>query len=677
MRQVPAVAWLLGKKTLVPSEKKVASSISLVTSSNLPYYSPVNSDQTSDNAAIRPVITGFTQSSSDHTRATWLPYTLRWYLIWLPTVLSFILGLVVIVLYWNSQKNDGLSPETSAKFGWKFGPTLVAVLYTQLTSMIFDDVKRTEPFARLAKPPGKIPRASRTIFEIPRVWYITLAHAFSKKKNGGRRSWIIILSCLVYVVAFLLISPLSSTLLGSEEVQIPQPFKITRLIPASDRTIQPLALRDTYFRTTGAILQNVTTSPWITDEYTILPFWPSDSQVSPWDNRRMAMEPQTWESETTVFRNELECSRMDLKATNIVNNTAPDAKAVSYLVSARLESTGGCHYNLTFGVREVRDQDILVSWSSADTFAEEYTLKNQNFKDEFWGVHNDKCQGDEAIIMSTRWVDYNYTAQTVHFLSNMTIAGYLCYADHFMATVPVKASLSTTAFNVTFDEEIFRKTQQKVPEKLMNHTQFMQLYTTPSWYSYIPSPGTVSTSHYNNFAGLSAVLATQYGFNLTRMMQDPGVGSKAAQIRRRQFGELLRTSLEATGASQTEFVAGRKTIFQRRVVVQGEVAVVLCVLFSLSFAMLLSITWLGRLQQRPLNLAYDPATVIGTASLVTSASGVPSTLRNFDQESGKGLKHKLERVTYYTTPGSLHELLDRGPLGAAGKLTDSVTSHLH
>lgn len=36
-------------------------------------------------------------------------------------------------------------------FGWRFTPTLIAVLYAQMTVILFEDVKRTEPFARLAK----------------------------------------------------------------------------------------------------------------------------------------------------------------------------------------------------------------------------------------------------------------------------------------------------------------------------------------------------------------------------------------------------------------------------------------------------------------------------------------------------------------------------------------------
>ena len=49
--------------------------------------------------------------------------------------------------------------------GWKFIPTLIAVVYTQLVAMIFNAVKRTEPFVRLVKPIGRIPIARYTLLE--------------------------------------------------------------------------------------------------------------------------------------------------------------------------------------------------------------------------------------------------------------------------------------------------------------------------------------------------------------------------------------------------------------------------------------------------------------------------------------------------------------------------------
>jgi hypothetical protein len=79
-----------------------------------------------------------------------------------------------------SRRNYGLSAESSALFGWAFVPTFIAVVYTQLTVMLFDDVKRTEPFARLAKPSATAPKASRTVLEMPRHWWTTLAHGFNK-----------------------------------------------------------------------------------------------------------------------------------------------------------------------------------------------------------------------------------------------------------------------------------------------------------------------------------------------------------------------------------------------------------------------------------------------------------------------------------------------------------------
>jgi hypothetical protein len=92
-----------------------------------------------------------------HTDPQWTPYALLWYFVTITAALAITFAATVFALYWHSNKNDGLCSEDSAMPGWKFVPTLIAVLYTQLRAMIFDAVKRTEPFAKMARTNGRIP----------------------------------------------------------------------------------------------------------------------------------------------------------------------------------------------------------------------------------------------------------------------------------------------------------------------------------------------------------------------------------------------------------------------------------------------------------------------------------------------------------------------------------------
>jgi hypothetical protein len=46
----------------------------------------------------------------------WMPFALRWYFMIVPTALSFILALIVMVLRWYSQKHNGLGSESAAMF---------------------------------------------------------------------------------------------------------------------------------------------------------------------------------------------------------------------------------------------------------------------------------------------------------------------------------------------------------------------------------------------------------------------------------------------------------------------------------------------------------------------------------------------------------------------------------
>jgi len=81
---------------------------------------------------------------------SWLPFTLRWYYLVVLANLGLILGSLIVWLSCQSRKNHGLGDNDGSSmilFGWRFTPTLIAVLYAQMTVILFEDVKRTGPIS--------------------------------------------------------------------------------------------------------------------------------------------------------------------------------------------------------------------------------------------------------------------------------------------------------------------------------------------------------------------------------------------------------------------------------------------------------------------------------------------------------------------------------------------------
>jgi hypothetical protein len=247
-----------------------------------------------------------------HTDQQWVPFALRWYFIAITALFSTVFAATAFALYWRSHKNNGLCSEDSAMPGWKFVPTLIAVLYTQLTAMLLDAVKRTEPFAKMARMNG-IPVANYTLLEKSKPWWTTFARGFQRRRNGGSWNWVIILSSGIYILAILGISPISAAFLVTKEVLQTNSEAVVQLKMRDGTTLHPVAERDTYLQTMGAIFQNYSTSPWITEGFVVLPFWPEDSldTDSRWDSQ--VSHSGTWEADTTIFHNDLVCTEHEAK----------------------------------------------------------------------------------------------------------------------------------------------------------------------------------------------------------------------------------------------------------------------------------------------------------------------------------------------------------------------------
>jgi hypothetical protein len=277
----------------------------------------------------------------------------------LPISLTLILGTCLICLLIYSRKHNGLGKDDGSStvlFAWRFAPTLIAVLYTQITVIVFEDVKRTEPFARLAKAPSIGARAYGTILQTPKSWWGISYDVIFKRKKMGKTGWSLVCALLVHIMALLAISPLSSALLASEEVVVLKAVEFTRFSPAGNIQMPMNATRETYLRIMTSIRRNISNSAWSSDSSVTFPFWPSDE--NPQLGSEILSEYGSWQARTMTYSTDFSCQNMTLEKTELRNRTflADDWHSRVYghmqngtqpMVTYVLNSDIGCHYELS------------------------------------------------------------------------------------------------------------------------------------------------------------------------------------------------------------------------------------------------------------------------------------------------------------------------------------------
>ena len=159
-----------------------------------------------------------------------------------------------------------------SRFTWRFAPTLVAVVYTFCLMVILEDVKRTEPFALLARPGGATARLS--LFSRPGPWWTTFIQSFPSRKNDRGWRWTSLFAVTAHILGFMILSPLSSALLEPRDSIVTTANQnMRRIIPDPTQSLQLSIDALSFFNTIGNTLQNATTSLWITDDYVVLPVW--------------------------------------------------------------------------------------------------------------------------------------------------------------------------------------------------------------------------------------------------------------------------------------------------------------------------------------------------------------------------------------------------------------------
>jgi hypothetical protein len=420
---------------------------------------------------------------------------------------------------------------------------------------------------------------------------------------------------------------------------MPSKIQFNRHLPIMDTELPLKAGRETYFRTFGYLLQNVSTSAWLPTPYVVMPFWPSDTELNlgPVVNRT----EQKWRAETLVFKNEFECT--PFKVSKRVPNVTVEEDGVNTFVfhylTLGMESSDGCKYDLEINSHWFNMvENGGAQWTSLDAlFLSSDTMKKITANnsgvgyDDPSGVYFDyfkvniskECDNRELLLATSPiWdapdydPDSNVTVPATIY-TNHTMQSYLCASTPYMARIPVTISLFPSNSVAEVDDGEFRKLRQPVPRSFLNHSRLQEQYFHTNWTKYMSQSQVFSDGE---LIGPPSVLGAWYKFNTTVMSKAADLPERAAQIRHRFLGELLMSSFTNEETIEQENILGELTIPRRRVIVVTEAAIALASLFCTSFAILGFLFFLSRPTRRPLQLLQNPWPTVGAAALISTGS---------------------------------------------------------
>ncbi|CAO2655525.1 Nn.00g043280.m01.CDS01 [Neocucurbitaria sp. VM-36] len=658
---------------------------------------------------------------SNNTHAAWLPYTLRPYFLSILALVSLILSIVLAVLCSQSVRNNGLGKDdgsTGLIVGWQYVPTLIAVFFAQAMVMILEDVKRTEPFARLARPYA-VP-AKFTLLYVPQVWWKVFSEGFSKKKSAGRISWMLLSSSLAVGISLLVISPLSSSVFVAEEVVIQREGILQRYGFDQSKTMSLAPRRDTYLHTISGYLYNTSASEWVSDDHIVFPFKAGEPSYP-----LGQFQQSVWKAETTIMQLESNCTSMSVMRGTSFN--------VSYVYGVQQQVTSQVLRNMTSNstmacsdVKKLMKSDTTPSNSSEaeamsfgrgnwinctqpfventiglilqaeddctiqlqSPFLYEYLIQTPSSQEElqmdwmtrtggalwtnlsssystwldferqhgdppFLGVvtelsttydewaaigsyiysMSEKCRGRDLILVTSPWYDNWRNTTQLRFTSNFSARAELCTPTYYAATMPVVLSSSAGKSNVSFDENEFVNRRKPVSKSMFNIDALNHFAFRDSWQKYTTAS---ENADLQGLRGASRVLSELFlkdlprnnsGSDKTAMLHNNTLSAQASRLRSRFFGELMLSSLMEENAAVMENVTGQVTIVEQRIVVVPEIAITLAVLFGLIAFYIAAMLWYASNRRRPLGLGTDPATTVGTASLLIMNSSLALSLR--------------------------------------------------
>lgn len=586
----------------------------------------LNPDAASDssrNAAARTRVEG-----------AWLPSTLRWpFQVFLLAYTLFLL-LMVAVVHAISRRNSGLADDSGSRgivIASTFVPTLLAVSLVLQISILCDDVKRTEPFARLSAPGGA--PAENTLLWTPGPWWSTLIQCFPNKSRHRGMSWMLLFSTLIYVLGSLVVSPFSSTLFVSKDVLLDSQVTLKQLDLGSSLPLQSTLLATTWFRALSGILQNATTSTWIAEEHVGLPFWTADIEEPP-VGPILGIEQQTWEAITPIFSAEMPCEAMEVSQISLRNIT-DDYDVVMPDVLVNLSSPSGCSIS-QHGYPSTNGYALWTSLLAAPD-----------------GVNSTGCTSAQTEFLFFSTPMSTTGSQRGWMLDSAYKAvAYVCQSDYYIGNSTATVHLNDIQTAMTVDKSEFISNRRSIRNEMESGVFEDAFFNATSWTTHLGNLDGAGDG--TEYIGPASLLASIYEFSIDKAVSDPDLLHNIRKIKHRFFAETLLENFDTMAQKDPTEVAGTRTMVRRRVVTVPAVAIILEVTLCLQLVMLLTTFRGTRITKRPLNLRADPAPIANLTTLIASDPETLASLRKpEDNEAGKRLDGSLSGLWFHTLNGHI------------------------
>ena len=554
----------------------------------------------------------------------WIPYTLNWPYLLNLVLVSLSFAAVVGFLTWFSMAHNGLGHETDSTallFGWRFSPTLLAVVYVLLETMLLVDVRRTEVFARLARNGAS--SAKDSILHGGDSWWNDPREALRKQKDGGWRSWTLFWTSIATIIGTLVVSPLSAGLLSIETIQVTTPTDFKRIAALDETPLVATADDTTYLRSIASSTLGLTTSAWLSDEYAVLPFWPSSSGQVPFGSM-LATSAQSWVGETTVFQVTMECDLMWLseagyQPAKILYPAPYKPDLPTYVLaytSLQLTSADGCIYE--FALSQANGNglfDVGGGWWSNTTSYSYPASASQGSP----STNGDPLDFNIIVANSTECNHRDVFFVTTPFRNSSTrAAGQICSTTYYKGDLETTVTISASQTSVSFDKNLYEELKHPMGSSF-DKASFEELFHGPEWATKFQPPSANNTVT-KIIGGPLLPIAALHNFSIEALMDTADLVQQAKATKQRFFGEALQNKFESLGAKNAATIAGRSTLIESRVVVNFAVGISLAILFLLSAVMLALVLWHSSAGRRPLGLSRDPASAAATAALIAGHS---------------------------------------------------------
>lgn len=618
---------------------------------------------------------GEKQSAGD-----WRPYALRPAFLGTMAFVSLALAVTLAVICWYSVKNNGLGKDTNTAgllVARRYLPTILAVFFTQMLVIVSNDIKRTEPFARLAR--SEQPDVKYTLLYTSKAWWSMIREGCVRERNAGRIGWVLVLSSLVTGISILSVSTLSSSLLASEPVVLRSEVDMQRFSPV------PIVLeprRQVYLRTTSGFLFNASTSMWVSDDHVISPFGTMDFRDYP-----DFLPEGNWEMETKVLQMDSTCEPMQFKGFEKVDRSSvtevydPPGPMMAYhsasygiyedwfvnLDSSRNHSgfslgtdDNGCSIRVLAPMASRSDHRIIrngglfwtnlsSSYITYDQWAKGRGMPVFSKATEWSPVDlgllfdfSDNCLGRNLLMVTTPWtIGKEGDIRTEGF----QVRAEICTPRYFEVMTNVTASVTSDKRSVILDNEYIRNYRTEVSSDLLNKNMVQELTFGRDKLGYLSRAKTLQGSQ--AYEGLSEALSAMYSFDTKVMLESDTLPAESARLNKRFFGELLLSAMTEERPEVLKSFRGETTRVEQRIVVVVETAVTLSVLLFLISCYLLYLCHTESSRRRPLSLSSDPATTFGCGAYLQRNASTYDLLEAAQAHRTKFHKSDLSDSTQY------------------------------